>query len=81
VEAEVFLGGTQGTIGSLWIGEEEGTDVRSNGPILINEVLQDMEDEEAADVSQGGHIVKRRARSRPVSGELIDNASGVMRVS
>jgi mitosis inhibitor protein kinase SWE1 len=31
------------------------------------------EEEEAVDVSPGGHITKRLARSRPVSQELIDS--------
>ena len=31
------------------------------------------EEEEAVDVSPGGHITKRRARSRPVSQDLMDS--------
>jgi mitosis inhibitor protein kinase SWE1 len=33
-----------------------------------------LEEEEAVDVSPGGHITKRLARSRPVSQELMDSA-------
>jgi len=33
------------------------------------------EEEEAVDVSPGGHITKRLARSRPVSQELMDSTS------
>ena len=32
------------------------------------------EEEEAVDVSPGGHITKRLARSRPVSQELMDSS-------
>jgi hypothetical protein len=39
------------------------------------------EEEEAVDVSPGGHITKRLARSRPVSQELIDSTSTGSHVS
>jgi mitosis inhibitor protein kinase SWE1 len=39
------------------------------------------EAEEAVDVSPGGHITKRLARSRPVSQELIDSTSAGSHVS
>ena len=38
-------------------------------------------EEEAVDVSPGGHITKRLARSRPVSQELIDSTSTGSHVS
>jgi len=76
----VFLGGAQRTIGSLRIGEEDGADRCLNNSILISKALQGMGDEEATDVSPGGHITKRRARSRPVSGELIDSVSSATQV-
>jgi mitosis inhibitor protein kinase SWE1 len=39
------------------------------------------EEEEAVDVSPGGHITKRLARSRPVSQELIDSTGAGSHVS
>jgi mitosis inhibitor protein kinase SWE1 len=39
------------------------------------------EEEEAVDVSPGGHITKRLARSRPVSQELMDSANASSQVS
>jgi hypothetical protein len=39
------------------------------------------EEEEAVDVSPGGHITKRLARSRPVSQELMDSTSSGSHVS
>lgn len=39
------------------------------------------EEEEAVDVSPGGHITKRLARSRPVSQELMDSANAGSQVS
>jgi mitosis inhibitor protein kinase SWE1 len=38
-------------------------------------------EEEAVDVSPGGHITKRLARSRPVSQELMDSTGGGSHVS
>ena len=68
-------------------GETEGL-LRSESATLarlrIDKEVNDAapgEEEEAVDVSPGGHITKRLARSRPVSQELMDSANGGSQVS
>ena len=65
-----FLGGPD-PMNRLRIGEE-----RAKGP--IEDILGE---EEAMNVSPGGHIVKRRAKSRPVSWELKHRSSCTSQVS
>lgn len=61
-ETEGFLG-RPGTMESLSLGEA------TQGGV-VNERKIWNEEEEAVDVSPGGHVVKRRAKSRPVSWDL-----------
>ncbi|KAI9453165.1 hypothetical protein BJY52DRAFT_1225770 [Lactarius psammicola] len=60
-ETEGLLRTESATLARLRIDKEEGDVVLG-------------EEEEAVDVSPGGHITKRLARSRPVSQELMDSA-------
>ncbi|KAI0029987.1 hypothetical protein K488DRAFT_79848 [Vararia minispora EC-137] len=70
-DAEGFLG-RPGNMEKLCIRErDEATD-----PVDVT--MADGEAEEAVDVSPGGHVVKRRAKSRPVSWELKQSTSGTM---
>ncbi|KAH9062337.1 hypothetical protein EDB87DRAFT_1559298 [Lactarius vividus] len=61
-ETEGLLRTESATLARLRIDKEEGDVVLG-------------EEEEAVDVSPGGHITKRLARSRPVSQELMDSAN------
>ncbi|KAH9037052.1 hypothetical protein EDB85DRAFT_1861729 [Lactarius pseudohatsudake] len=61
-ETEGILRTESATLARLRIDKEEGAAVLG-------------EEEEAVDVSPGGHITKRLARSRPVSQELMDSAN------
>lgn len=67
-ETEGLLRTESATLARLRIDKEEGDAVLG-------------EEEEAVDVSPGGHITKRLARSRPVSQELMDSANASSQVS
>ena len=69
LETDGFLKGGQETMGQLKIEEPLGT---LEDELVFNTQVQ-VEQEEAVDVSPGGHVTKRRARSRPVSWELMDD--------
>ncbi|KAA1471705.1 hypothetical protein DENSPDRAFT_880701 [Dentipellis sp. KUC8613] len=75
-ETEGFLKGSHQTIGRLQIDEEKGlTRRKSKENKGLSGTGKDGE-EEAVDVSPGGHVTKRRAKSRPVSWELMESAAG-----
>ncbi|KAI0046235.1 kinase-like protein [Auriscalpium vulgare] len=65
-------GGAEGLlgVGQLSIGQD-GTEA-----VVLGDAREG-EEEEAVGVSPGGHITKRRAKSRPVSLELIESANGL----
>jgi mitosis inhibitor protein kinase SWE1 len=69
-EEEGFLGGP-GTMEKLCIGVDSA----------LADPVEELMAEEAVDVSPGGHIVKRRAKSRPVSWELQHGVGGTSQVS
>ncbi|KAI0057989.1 hypothetical protein BV25DRAFT_1811559 [Artomyces pyxidatus] len=73
-ETEVFLRGGPATMAKLSLG----------GGLRAREVLlgeaKEGEEEEAVGVSPGGHVTKRRAKSRPVSWELMESAGVTVQV-
>lgn len=72
-DAEVFLRGSPETMGKLCIAEGVGF---GKGPTV--DILGE---EEAVDVSPGGHVVKRRAKTRPMSWELRESANNASQAS
>ncbi|THH21360.1 hypothetical protein EW146_g171 [Bondarzewia mesenterica] len=67
-ETDGFLTGGQDTMHRLKIGE-----VEDEVP-LSRSTFEEEDEDEAMDISPGGHVIKRRARSRPVSWESMNGA-------